>query len=50
VVEEIEILDAHIEFDALGQVKATPQRNIGLVDCVRAAQPVPGQVSILIQR
>jgi hypothetical protein len=43
VVEEIEILDAHIEFDALGQVKATPQSNIGLVDCVRAAQPFLGR-------
>jgi hypothetical protein len=41
MVEHIEIFGAHIEPKPFGQVETTAQRQIGLVDPIRAAQTVP---------
>ncbi len=45
MVEDIEVLYAHIELDALGQVEPPAQGQIGLVDGVNIPQPVAGEVS-----
>jgi|SRR5580658_3760783 hypothetical protein len=47
MVEHIEVFCAQIEIDPLGQVESPAQRQVGLIDGVRAAQPVSGKVSYL---
>ena len=47
MIEHVEVFRSHIELDALSQVKTAAQREVGLVDGVRAAQAVPEEVASL---
>jgi hypothetical protein len=47
MVERIKVFCADVELDALGQIKTPAQRKVRLVERVRTAQPVPGEVSRL---
>lgn len=50
VVEYVEVFRAHVELYALGQIKTAAEREIGLVDRVRAAQAVPRKIPSLPYR
>jgi hypothetical protein len=46
MVEHTEIFCAQIDLDPFGEVESSAQREIGLIDRVGAAQPVPEVVSL----